>query len=116
MIRVPLNKKPWRFRWDRKPLKGVIYPGNKRYEHEQYLQSHSEFKPYERWDVMKHYRETMHDDDFDEVNVDVNKLKREIHIKEQVTSSSTTIVKRRQIPKPSTSSSESTTSSTSTKE
>ncbi len=99
MIRVPLNKKPWRHRWDRKPLKGVIYPHIKRYEYEEHMQSNSEFKPYERWDMMKHYREHMHDDDYREAQVDVNQLKTEIRTKEKEAGSSTLIVKRRQIRK-----------------
>ena len=96
---MPLNSKPWRHRWDRKQLRGVIYPQGKRYEYEKYMKSHSEFKPYERWDLMKHYRETVHDDDHSEVVREIEKFERDTQGKSHEASTSAKITRARKIPR-----------------
>lgn len=97
---MPLNeKKNWRHRWDRKALKGVVYPEIKRYEHEQYLKSHNDFKPFDRWDMMKTYRETVHDDDHREIIDDIKKYESEVETKREVITAAKQIVKTRAIPK-----------------
>jgi hypothetical protein len=97
--KVPLNPKPWRHRWDRKPLKGVIYPALKRVDYQEYLQSHAEFKPYERWDMMKHYRESIHDDDHKEIIQDIKKYENEVGKKSEVVVSSKKLTRARDLPK-----------------
>lgn len=93
-----MNPKPWRHRWDRKSLNGVVYPPQKRYEYEEYVKSYSDYKPYNKWDLMKHYRESVHDDDHSEIIDDIKKYESEIEKSEQVIMSSKKIVKTRRIP------------------
>ena len=76
-------------------------PAMKRFEYEQYVKSHAEFKPYERWDLMKQYRESIHDGDQAEIAVDLKSYEREIKAKEEVQSASKKIVRTRKIPKSS---------------
>lgn len=97
--KIPLNPRPWRHRWDRKPLNGVVYPEQKRADHEKYLKSYSDFKPYTRWDMMKHYRESVHDDDQKEIFQDLVQHESEVEVKQEVISSSKKLVKARRIPK-----------------
>jgi len=97
--KIPLNPRPWRHRWDRKPLNGVTYPEAKRADHEKYLKSYNDFKPYTRWDMMKHYRESTHDDDNSEIFKELSKYESEIEVKQEVISSSKKLVKARRIPK-----------------
>ncbi|CAF0786274.1 unnamed protein product [Brachionus calyciflorus] len=96
--KVPLKKKPWRHAWDRKSLRGVILPEIKRYEHEEYMQSTSEFKPYQKWDLMKNYRETIHDDDHREIIQDIKKFESEITDKREVITAAKKLVRTRNIP------------------
>jgi len=96
--KVPLNAKPWRHRWDRRALKGVVYPDSKRFEYERYLKSHSEFKPHERWDLMKHYRETIHDDDHREIVSDIERFESEVHSTSQTVTATKKLVRARKIP------------------
>jgi large subunit ribosomal protein L19 len=97
-LKVPLNPKPWRHKWDRKALKGIILPEIKRYEHEKYLKSNCDNKPFEKWDMMKHYRETIHDDDQREIVQEIMKFESEIVDKREVVISSKKLVKKRTIP------------------
>lgn len=96
--KIPLNPKPWRHRWDRKSLKGVVYPESKRFEHEQYLKSYSDFKPYTKWDMMKHYRESIHDDDQNEIFQEIQHHESEVEVKKEVIFSSKKLVKGRRLP------------------
>lgn len=96
-IKVPLNPKPWRHRWDRKALNGIDIPTMMRYEHEKYRQSGVDFKPYARWDMMKHYRETTHDDDFDVIMADIEK-NHTINENNDVVIASKKLVSKRVIP------------------
>lgn len=98
LTRVPLNPKPWRHRWDRKSLRGVTYPSQKRAEYEDNMASYTDQKPYERWDMMKTYRESTHDHDFAEIVKDVKKYESEVQDKKQVFVSSKKLAKARQIP------------------
>ena len=90
--------RPWRHRWDRKALKGVIYPGQKRFEYEENVRSHADHLPFKKWDMMKHYRETIHDDDHKEIIQDIKKYESELEIKQEVTVSAKKIIKTRVIP------------------
>lgn len=99
MTKVPLNKRPWRHAWDRKALRGVILPEIQRYEHEKYMNSSSDFKPYEKWDLMKNYRETIHDDDHSEIVQDIKKFESEIIDKQEIVTASKKLVRSRNIPK-----------------
>lgn len=96
--KIPLNPKPWRHRWDRKFIKGVIYPELSRADHQKYLKSFSNFKPHERWDMMKHYRESIHDDDSKEIFKEVVRHESDIEVKQEVIISSKKLVKGRRIP------------------
>lgn len=97
-IKVPLKNKPWRHAWDRKALQGIILPEIKRYEHEQYKASTSDFKPYEKWDIMKNYRETIHDDDHREIIQDIKKHETESTIQHETVTASKKLVRTRNIP------------------
>jgi hypothetical protein len=79
-------------------LKGVIYPEAKRYEYEQIIKSHSDYKPYEKYDLMKHYRENIHDDDQEEIIKDIKKFESEIENKKEIIISSKKFTKTRKIP------------------
>lgn len=96
--KIPLNPKPWRHRWDRKFINGVIYPEGKRADHEKYLKSYNDFKPYQRWDMMKHYRESIHDDDNKEIFNEIAQHESEVEVKQEVIISSKKLVKGRRIP------------------
>jgi len=96
--KIPLNPKPWRHRWDRKHIRGVIYPNLSRADHESHLKSYSDFKPYERYDMMKHYRELTHDDDNSEIFEDIIQHESEVEIKQEVIISSKKLVKGRKLP------------------
>ena len=93
-----MNNKPWRHKWDRKALNGVIYPEGKRYERERYLKSTSEFKQFEKWDLMKHYRESIHDDDHKEIINDLKQFELEVQDKSEVVYSGKKLVRARKIP------------------
>ncbi len=95
---IPLNPRPWRHRWDRKSLNGVIFPNQKRYEYEEYVKSYTDFKPYNKYDMMKHYRESIHDDDHLEILDDIKQFETEAEKSKEVTLSSKKIVKTRRIP------------------
>ena len=97
-FQVKLNERPWRHRWDRKSLNGVIYPEEKRYEYEQKIKSHAEFKPFNKWDMMKHYRETIHDDDHKEIIRDIEKCESGNVFDQGIEVSTKKIVKTRRIP------------------
>lgn len=101
LFKVPLNPKPWRHRWDRKNLKGAVMPAMKRFEYEKFVKSHTDFKPHERWDMMKQYRESIHDTDQAEIAVDLKNYERDIKAKDEVQSASKKIVRTRTIPKSS---------------
>jgi hypothetical protein len=62
------------------------------------LKSHSNFKQYERWDIMKHYRESIHDDDSSEIFKEVVQHESDIEVKQEVIISSKKLVKSRRIP------------------
>lgn len=94
-----MNNKPWRHKWDRKSVKGVIFPELKRFEHERYMKSSSEFKPYERWDLMKHYRETIHDDDAKSIVSDLKKFEFETEDNEREDTMQKVITRARKIPR-----------------
>lgn len=96
-----MNPKPWRHRWDRKDLKGVLYPEQKRYELEEYHRSHCDNRPYVRWDVMKHYRETAHDDDQRDIAADIKAYEQEAKVKQEVTAAAQKLVRARVLPKDS---------------
>jgi len=97
--KIPLNPRPWRHRWDRKPLKGAIYPEQKRADHEKFVKSGSDYKPYTRYDMMKHYRESIHDEDQKEIFSDIVHHESEAEVKKEVITSSKKLVKGRQLPK-----------------
>ncbi len=96
--KVKLNPRPWRHKWDRKGLNGVIYPEQKIYEYEQYIHSHSENKPFNKYDMMKHYRETLHDDDHKEIIKDIEKIDSGFSSSKDVDVSAKKIIKTRRIP------------------
>lgn len=96
--KVPLKNKPWRHAWNRKALKGVILPEIKRFEHEKYVKSSSDFKPHEKWDMMKTYRETVHDDDHQEIVQDLKKFEYEVADKREIITASKKLVRTRNIP------------------
>ncbi len=79
-------------------MKGVIYPETKRYEYEQIIKSHSDYKPYEKYDIMKHYRESINDDDQEEILEDIKKFESEIENKKEIIISSKKFSKTRKIP------------------
>lgn len=98
IFKVPLNDKPWRHKWDRKSLKGVIYPPTKRFEYERYLKSTSDFKPHERWDLMKHYRETIQDHDQKIIEDDLRKYELDSEDNQNVVTSTKKLIRTRKIP------------------
>ena len=73
----------------------------KRFELEEYHRSHRDNRPYVRWDVMKHYRETTNDDDQREVAADIKNFEQEVKFKQEVTAAAQKLVKARIIPKDS---------------
>lgn len=98
MKQVKLNDRPWRHKWDRKGLNGVILPEQKRYQYEQYIQSKTENKPFNKFDMMKHYRETIHDDDHKEIIKDIEKIESRSVSSQDVETSVKKIIKTRRIP------------------
>ena len=96
--KIPLNKKPWRHRWDRRQLFGVIYPPSKRYEYEANKKSETDNQPYVKWDMMKHYRESINDDDHHEIVQDIQKYESEAVKKEEIIIASKKLVKARRLP------------------
>lgn len=60
--------------------------------------AHADFKPYTRWDVMKHYRETIHDDDLKEIAKDIDRLESEVHTTREAIISSKKIYRTRNLP------------------
>jgi large subunit ribosomal protein L19 len=97
-IKVLLNERPWRHRWDRRALQGVIYPEQKRFQYEQHIKSTTEHKPFNKWDMMKNYRETLHDDDHKEIIQDIEKCESSLVADQEVTVAAKKIVKARRIP------------------
>jgi large subunit ribosomal protein L19 len=97
-IRVPLKPRPWRHKWERKSLRGVILPELKNYEYAQLKDSVSDVKPYERWDMMKHYRESVHDHDLKEIVADLKQHETEAEDKREVVIAAKKLVKTRRIP------------------
>lgn len=79
----------------------MLYPEMKRYELEEYHRSHRDNRPYIRWDVMKHYRETTHDDDQRVIAADIKAFEQEAKSQEEVTAAAQKLVKARVIPKDS---------------
>lgn len=73
-IKVKLNPKPWRHKWERKNLKGAILPELKPSEYQRMKKSYVDFKPYEKYDLMKQYRENIQDDDYAEIVEDIKKF------------------------------------------
>ena len=73
-------------------------PEIKNYEYQNYRASSSDFKPYAKWDLMKHYRETIHDTDHKEIVKDLKQFASEANNTREVVSSAKKFVKARRIP------------------
>jgi large subunit ribosomal protein L19 len=98
-VKVPLRPKPWRHRWERKSLKGVTYPAEmKQFEYQQYKDSYSELRPHERWDLMKHYRESVHDHDHKAIVDELKRFESGVSDQREVVTSSKKLTKTRRIP------------------
>lgn len=95
---MPLNKPPWRHKWDRKHLSGVTYPSHKEVDYVKYRQSSADFKPHEKWDMMKHYRESIHDQDHKEIVDDLKKFESDADDKREVVITAKKLIKTRRIP------------------
>jgi large subunit ribosomal protein L19 len=98
-IRVPLNPKPWHQRWERKPfLKGLILPPIPNSEYAKFRASNNDFKPFERYDLMKNYRETIHDTDMTAIVGDLKKFESEQVIKREMSVGSRKLKRLRDLP------------------
>jgi hypothetical protein len=93
-----LNEKPWRHRWDRRDLKGVIIPPMKRYEHEDLKRSHHDHALHKRWDMMDHYRKNINDEDLREINKDIRTAIKNRENNKEVIIMSKKLVSKRRIP------------------
>lgn len=93
-----MNNRPWRHKWDRRPLNGVVYPKLKRFEYEQIVKSPSDFKPYEKWDMMKSYRESIHDDDQVEIFEEIKSFEKDTQSKRDESTAAKKLVRARDIP------------------
>lgn len=97
-IKVKLNPKPWTHKWERKFLKGAILPKMARFEHELRRRSSNDFKPFERYDMMKHYRENIHDDDLQPIVDDVKKFEEDQEMKKEKAIGSRKLKRSRTLP------------------
>lgn len=98
-IKVKLNSKPWFQKWDRKYLKGAILPSQSRADYEKYLRSNNDFNPYHRYDLMKHYRESINDDDLIDVVSDLKTFEGSIKITQEQVQEKRKIKRVRELPK-----------------
>ncbi len=97
--KVPLKPKPWRHRWERKSLRGVTFPAEmKQFEYQQFKDSRSDFKLHEKWDMMKHYRESVHDHDHKEIVEELRKFESDASDSREVVISAKKLIKTRRIP------------------
>lgn len=97
-IKIMLNPKPWRHRWERKYLKGAILPAFERSEHAKFKNSSADFRPYERYDLMKHYRDTIHDEDHADIVRDIKKFEKDTLSKREETVGARKIQRKRELP------------------
>ena len=97
-LKIKLNPKPWSQKWDRKQLKGAIVPNMNRAEHQIYRKSNNDFKPFERYDIMKHYRENIQDEDVKPIYEDVKKFEDEQEAKKEKAVGSKKIKRSRNLP------------------
>ena len=96
--KVRLNPKPWRHRWERKNLKGAILPHLSNSEYKKYVKSSADYRPYEKYDLMKHYRQNIHDTDYADVVKDIKKLEYDIEYKGEIAASGRKIKRTRNLP------------------
>jgi large subunit ribosomal protein L19 len=97
-VKVKLNPQPWRHRWERKYLKGAIFPEIARSRHQAFIKSSSDFKPFERYDMMKHYREGINDQDFSEVVKDIKKFEKDTESRREKAVGSRKLKRTRSLP------------------
>lgn len=69
----------------------------KRYLRERYLKSSADFRPFDRWDLMKHYRQGIHDQDHAEIIHDLRKYELEAQDKSEVVTTAKKLVRARKI-------------------
>ncbi|XP_012530399.1 39S ribosomal protein L19, mitochondrial [Monomorium pharaonis] len=63
-IKVPLNPRPWVEKWERQELKGVT---NLQLNEKRIKKAEAAAKPWEKYDLMKKYRETIPEEDQNEI-------------------------------------------------
>ena len=66
---IPLNPTPWHDRWERKELKGAILPP---ISEKRRTNAEKAKKPWEKYDLMKQYRETINDHDTENIMSEVH--------------------------------------------
>jgi len=74
-IQVPITNTHWQYKWERYDLKGAILPSlprSVRKAAERYAQ------PWRQWDIMRQYREEIHDEDRAEIYEDIQKHKEDL--------------------------------------
>jgi large subunit ribosomal protein L19 len=99
-IKIKLNPKPWHQRWDRKPfIKGIVLPPIPNSEYAKYKASNNDFKPFEKYDLMRNYRETIHDTDYSVILKDLKNFESQVTAERNETDSLRKIKRMRDLPK-----------------
>ncbi|OAD57670.1 39S ribosomal protein L19, mitochondrial [Eufriesea mexicana] len=80
-IKIPLNRPPWSQRWERKDLKGVKDLIIKK-KHQR--KSDAAAKPWEKYDLMKTYRETIPEEEQAEIFSDIHTELHELEIQKNI--------------------------------
>jgi len=74
-IQVPITSTHWQYKWERYDLKGVQLPSLPRTVRKA-AERYSE--PWRPWDIMRQYREEIHDDDRAEIYEDIQQHKQDL--------------------------------------
>lgn len=72
---MPITSTHWQYKWERYDLKGALLPSlprSVRKAAERYAQ------PWRQWDIMRQYREEIHDEDRAEIYEDIQKHKEDL--------------------------------------
>ena len=74
-IQVPITSPHWQYKWERYNLKGALLPElprSVRKAAERYAE------PWRQWDIMRQYREEIHDEDRAEIYEDIQRHKQDL--------------------------------------
>ncbi|XP_076237434.1 mitochondrial ribosomal protein L19 [Calliopsis andreniformis] len=95
-LKIPLNKPPWLERWERKELKGVIKESIVVNE-KRLRKAEAARKPWEKYDLMKIYRETIPEEEQNEIFCDVHTELSQLEVKKSILKRKRTFVRPKKV-------------------